>query len=271
MIFAVEHFIWRPLERKTEKKVPSIIRRMCSFLILVLAFFAIVAFVFDQKITSLLATSGMIAMIIGLAIQINIANIFSGIILNIDRSLSIGDWIMVHGRTAQPEHGTIGCIVDIGWRTTQLKTTDNALIMLPNSVFSEKTITNFMLPGEKARFELDFCLHFDVPTEEALRVLNQAAQAVVGHPQGPMAGSKAKVRVAGTSTLGVTYRLRYWIIPRLVSPSKARNTILESVLKSLDEAGLFLVSTRHILADTKTNERGLALHSEVEVESSEVA
>ncbi|MEO1175282.1 MAG: mechanosensitive ion channel family protein, partial [Myxococcota bacterium] len=112
---AVRRFVWVPIERETERPVPSILSRMVALTIYLLAVFGIVAFVFDQKLTSLLATSGVLAMIIGLAIQINIANIFSGIALNMERPFRLGDWIMVHGRTPIPDHGIIGQVVDINW------------------------------------------------------------------------------------------------------------------------------------------------------------
>jgi len=133
--------VWQPIEKSTKQKIPNIVRRFVSFIIYTLAFLGIVAFVFDQKITSLLATSGVIAMIIGLAIQINISNIFSGIAINIERPFGIGDWVKV---------GTYkeGQILDITWRTTRLKTRDDSILSIPNSVASESVIHNFHFPND---------------------------------------------------------------------------------------------------------------------------
>ena len=90
---AVKRFIWIPLEEKTHRIIPTVAKRFVGFIIIILAFFGIIAFVFDEKITGLLATSGVVAMIIGLAVQMNISNIFSGIALNIERPFRTGDWI----------------------------------------------------------------------------------------------------------------------------------------------------------------------------------
>lgn len=84
----IKRFVWIPLEKRTTRTVPNVIRLFVSSIIYLLACFGIIAFVYDQPITSLLATSGVVAMIIGLAIQVNIANVFAGIVINIERPFS---------------------------------------------------------------------------------------------------------------------------------------------------------------------------------------
>jgi len=139
---ASERFIWGPLEEKTGRTIPNIVRHFLSFLIYLLAFFGVVAFVYERALTSLLATSGVIAMIIGLAIQINIANIFSGIALNIERPLHVGDWVKI-GEFDE------GKVLDINWRATRLQMRDGSLLTIPNSVASESIIRNFHFDENK--------------------------------------------------------------------------------------------------------------------------
>ena len=138
---AISRFIWDPLEAATRQAVPRVIKNLVGFIVLMLAFFGIVAFVFDQQITSLLATSGLIAMIIGLAIQSNISHIFSGIALNIERPFRPGDWIKVGEVT--------GKVVDISWRSTKLETFANTTISIPNSSVGNSQIENFTYPNER--------------------------------------------------------------------------------------------------------------------------
>jgi branched-chain amino acid transport system substrate-binding protein len=137
----VHRFIWDPLEEKTGRTIPHIIRNAAAMIIYVVAFFGIVAFVFDQRLTSLLATSGVIAMILGLAIQINISNIFSGIAINVERPFRVGDWIKVGDFTE-------GKVEDINWRTTRLRTRDDTVLCIPNSQASESAIENFSYPDD---------------------------------------------------------------------------------------------------------------------------
>ena len=237
---AIHRFVWRPLERRSGQSIPTILKRFVATAIYFLAIIGIVGFVFDQKLTSLLATSGIIAMIIGLAVQINISNIFSGIALNLERPFRIGDWIMVHGRRPFPEESVIGRVVDINWRATRLETTANCVVVIPNSVIAEKTVTNFMKPDEVSRFELLFYADYTFDTERVVGEMRKALDEVSGTPEGPLADPAAKVRVNGTTAMGVEYEVRYYIVPRHVSPAKARNTVVRSVLDRLRREGITL-------------------------------
>jgi branched-chain amino acid transport system substrate-binding protein len=137
---AITRFIWIPLEIKSNRSVPKILQNFLAFLVYLLAFFGIVAYVFDQKLTSLLATSGMVAMIIGLAIQVNIANIFSGIAINLEHPFRINDWVKIGDEFS-------GKVVDITWRTIKIKERDGSLLSLPNSIASESPIHNYNHPN----------------------------------------------------------------------------------------------------------------------------
>ncbi|MDM8515074.1 ABC transporter substrate-binding protein [Desulfobacterales bacterium HSG16] len=156
IIQAVKHFIWTPLEIKTGNKIPNIMRFFVSGFIIVLTCFGITAFVFGHKVTGLLATSGVVAMIIGLAIQINISNIFSGIALNLERPFRIGDRV----RIGDNQEGTI---IDVNWRATRIQTGDNCVCSIPNSTVSETIIHNFDYPDEV------FSLSINVFVDPALR------------------------------------------------------------------------------------------------------
>jgi small-conductance mechanosensitive channel len=75
------------------------------------AVFAIIAYVFDLPIQGLLATSGAIAIILGLALQSTLSDVFSGIVLNFSRPYRPGDWISIDGATD-------GRVIEMNWRAT---------------------------------------------------------------------------------------------------------------------------------------------------------
>jgi branched-chain amino acid transport system substrate-binding protein len=136
MAISVERFLWVPLEIRTGRKVPAIIRAVVALVIYLFAFFGVVAFVMGKTVTSLLATSGLLAMIIGLAVQANIANVFSGIVLNIERPFQVGDYIKLNANV-------MGQVIDITWRTTRIRHLEGQLVCLANSKVSESEIHNF--------------------------------------------------------------------------------------------------------------------------------
>jgi branched-chain amino acid transport system substrate-binding protein len=168
---AAERFLWIPLEERSGRSIPKNARRFLATLIYVLALFGIVAFVFNQKLTSLLATSGMFAMIVGLAIQVNISNVFAGIAINLDRPFRTGDWVII---------GTFeeGVVTDITWRATRLRTRNGCILSIPNSEASETAIHNFSYPDDT--YWQYFTVYVDQrhPPDRVKKILLDAALSV---------------------------------------------------------------------------------------------
>lgn len=199
---ALERFFWIPSEEKTGQPIPKLVKGLLSLIIYILAIMAIVAFVFDQKLTSLLATSGVIAMIVGLAIQINISNIFSGIAINVERPFRIDDWVKIGNFTE-------GKVVDINWRTTRLKTRDDTILNIPNSQASESPIENFSTPNRW--YWKYYTIHVDTshPPERVKKILLDAAMATDGV-------TNASTRFLGL-TAGMTGQSESWAANYLIS------------------------------------------------------
>lgn len=102
---------------------------------------SILAFVFAVPVATLIATSGAVAVIFGLALQNTLSDVFSGIALELGRPFALGDWIVL-------SDGTEGRVVETNWRSTHLLGFPNNLIILPNSVLAKLGITNVSTPDE---------------------------------------------------------------------------------------------------------------------------
>ena len=135
LIRTIEIFLWRRLEKKAGQSIPHLVRGMVAFIIYTVAFFMIVAFVFGKTITGLLATSGVLAMVIGLAIQMNISNIFSGLAINLERPFKIGDMVKIDGH--------VGKVENMNWRTTRIRSVWNWSVTIPNHQAAETIILNY--------------------------------------------------------------------------------------------------------------------------------
>ena len=226
---AVERFIWSPLEISTERKVPGSIRASVSVVIFLFAGFGIVAFVLNRELTSLLATSGLLAMIVGLAVQANIANIFSGIVLNLERPFRPGDWILAAG-------AKVGQVTDITWRSTKIRTFDNTIISLPNAQVAEAQIENFSHPIPKFSImkTLYFSTHHDpaLITELIQRGLDKA-KCVDGRDK----FEKTLVKLIEVNSHGLEFLVRFDCTDRDVKDSQSHEALV-SVIQSLNTAGI---------------------------------
>ncbi|MEZ2223335.1 mechanosensitive ion channel family protein [Rhizobium sp. RCC_161_2] len=102
---------------------------------------SVIGFVFGAPVGPLIATSGVVVVIIGLALQNTLADVFSGIALALGRAYIIGDWI-------QLADGTEGRVVETNWRSTNLLSGGHNVVVLPNGVLAKQGITNRSRPDE---------------------------------------------------------------------------------------------------------------------------
>lgn len=102
---------------------------------------SVVAYVFSVPVGTVFATSGVLAVILGLALQSTLNDVFSGIALNLGRPYSVGNWIEL-------ADGAKGRVVETNWRSTHLLSGSNDLIVIPNSSLAKATLTNLSTPDE---------------------------------------------------------------------------------------------------------------------------
>src|SRR5882757_8702524 len=105
------------------------------------AVLSVVAYVFDMPVGTLIATSGVFAIILGLALQSTLSDVFSGIALNLGRPYSVGDWVVLDDEMQ-------GRVVETNWRATHLLNGTNDLVVIPNSALAKTKLTNLSSPDE---------------------------------------------------------------------------------------------------------------------------
>jgi len=158
--------------------------------------------------------------------------------MSFDRAYNIGDWIMIHDRTAQFRDALIGCVSEVNWRTTRLLV-DGKTVILPNSIIGTRIITNFMQPKEVSEFEQMFTIDFSVPHDRVLRVITAAVKSLIGEKE-ILENPGPKVLIRNVDSLGIVYKVKYCIVPRNISPGKMRHLVIKSVLEHLQQAGIAL-------------------------------
>jgi small-conductance mechanosensitive channel/CRP-like cAMP-binding protein len=130
----------------------KLVQDLLAGLLYLAATFAIIANVFDLPVKGLLATSGAVAIIIGLALQSSLGDVFSGIVLNIERPYRVGDWIILDD-TLQ------GKVIETNWRATHILTGNQDIAIIPNSVIAKSKLVNCSAPtkihGASIRVKLD--------------------------------------------------------------------------------------------------------------------
>lgn len=122
-------------------------------------------------IAPLLATGGLIGIVVGLAAQDTFGNFFSGAMIAADQPFRQGDRIEIQG--------VIGDVISVGPRSTRIRTLDSQLLTVPNKILTENMLTNYALPdvGQKVRIPIGVGYKSDIEMVRHL-LLSVAGQAV---------------------------------------------------------------------------------------------
>ena len=228
----MEVIFWHPMEKYVlEDKASRLLKDISTILIFLIVIICIGVFIFDQPVTWFWATSGVVALIIGFALKSLIFDFFASIALSVEQSFKVNDWVRIERRGFTP---FVGRVTEINWRSTKFFDTDNVMVTVPNGELSTMVFANLTRPEAKSRFEVKIRLDFEVPTERAIRVLLSGARAAWG----PLEDPAPKVRINEIGDWGVEYKIRYWLIPSIVSPNKGRHSVYNSVLQHLHHAGI---------------------------------
>jgi small-conductance mechanosensitive channel/CRP-like cAMP-binding protein len=238
--------------------VPKLVKDLTAVLIFIIGLTVIIGFVFGQSVIGFWTTSGAIGVVLGFALRSLILDVFTGVAINVDNSYKIGDWVQIHSRNPVEY---IGCIIEINWRTTRIKTTDNNTIVVPNSIIGQSVVTNFSVPGSLSRFELFFNLDFSISSERCKRILLAGAKQAIGDP-GILGDPGPKVKINQVKDSCIEYMVRFWIYPEKTSPSKARNIVIFNVQNQLLTAGIYLGNPKRDIYYSPLPPRELDLKSQ---------
>jgi len=176
--------------------------------------------------TPLLASAGVLGIVIGLAARDTIANFFGSIALYADGTYTVGDFVVL-------ESGERGRVEDISIRSTVLRTRDDLLVTVPNSVLNTATITNESSPERERRVEVNVGVAYGSDIEHVEETLLAAAadeDVVLEEPE-----PRVRFRGFGDSALDVD--LLCWI-PAPVLRGRATHRLNKAVYRAFREEGI---------------------------------
>ena len=116
------------------------------------------------KIAGLVASLGVIGVVLGFAFQDSFKNIFGGLALTIDDSIRKGDVIKL-------DSGEIGEVMEINLRSTRIQTYDNDILIIPNSVLANSKFRNYAQPTPEIRIKIPIGVAYGSDVAKVKRVL----------------------------------------------------------------------------------------------------
>ncbi len=167
------------------------------------AYVAFIAFILhsffpSMSFTALLPGSALLGVIIGLALQDTLGNLFAGISLHADKPFQVGDVITV-GKWS-------GVIESITWRAAKIRTFQNHIVLVSNSSMSKESIEVCPRDNANARIVFFNALYSDSPAK-VIHVVREAVREV----DNVLRYMTPIVRVRDFGTSSVDYEVKYWL------------------------------------------------------------
>lgn len=154
-------------------KIMQDLLQLCTFLIV-----AIIILREHLKLdTSILVTSSVLSIVIGLALQDTLGNFFAGLAIQMQRPFEEGDWILFNDK--------LGQIKEIDWRAIRMRTLDLDIIVIPNSEIAKSSLTNYSKPTKLHRVVIPIGISYNNPPnfvkQVILNILDEEPE-VLSHP-----------------------------------------------------------------------------------------
>jgi small-conductance mechanosensitive channel/CRP-like cAMP-binding protein len=203
-----------------------------------IAVISLSAFVFQFPFSTLLATSSIVAVVLGFALQNTVADLLSGLALSIEQPFRIGDRIDLGDRAT-------GRVVEMNWRATHLLGTSGDVVVVPNSVLSRGRIINHdsrLAPAHRSSVIIK--LGNDEAPGRAAEVLRTAAlraKDVLNDPP-------PRVEVAAYTEWAIDYKILFYF-KNWGDETLVASNVFQSVWSHLAWAGIAHPAPRQLTID----------------------
>ena len=209
--------------RNADYEVTLLLAQLTRWTIIIIGTITALQRFFD--VTAFLAGLGILGFTVGFALQDIMQNFVSGIILLIQQPFEVGDVI--------ESDQYLGTILTINIRTTEMKTIDGRIVIIPNASILAKPITNYTR-AEFRRIELPVGVSYDADPAIARQVVLDALPNVPGFVGDP--APMVVFHTFGGSSIDMS--AFFWVDMSKTNPLIAKDAAFELVKAGLDKKGI---------------------------------
>jgi small-conductance mechanosensitive channel len=200
VVALLDRYLWDVyFEKRRQTPIPEFLRQVVALFIYLIALLLVLSVVYDAEgqLKTLLAGSGILAIVLGFATQDLFGGIIAGIALQISRPYKVGDWLQIQDRFAE--------VMEINWRSTRLRTNDAIYLDIPNYAIARGTIINLHYPTQIHAMRLRVGVDYDVPPNRVKDALLRAASSAEGVVPSP----PTRVFVVDFAESAVIYEIKF--------------------------------------------------------------
>jgi small-conductance mechanosensitive channel len=178
-------------------------------------------------VSALLTTLGVGTLAIALAAQTALEDMFAGFLIMFDRPYLIGDRIEIQALD------TWGDVIDIGIRSTRIRTRDNRSVVIPNSVMGKSMIVNYSRPDTQYRIQIELGLAYGTDVEVAKERIIEAVRGV----EGVLAEKRIEALFLQFGESALIFRVRWWL-DSFYDARRMFDRVNTAIYRNLTEAGI---------------------------------
>jgi small-conductance mechanosensitive channel/CRP-like cAMP-binding protein len=220
----VRHFYWtRYLQRRLNRETPALMQDLLTialfFLGLSVGLWLEEGFSFAGFITA----SGATAIVLGIALQTAIQDLFAGLAINLDGSYSLGDYLTVY--SDQMPEPVYGKVTHMTWRSTFLTLDDGRRVMVPNHIATANVVMNHSRPADAKRLSVVVAIDNRMPADRVMDMLLGEAFKAVRQP-GLARTPEPSVILSRIDSDALYYEVRFYSFPDQIEPGSAKSIVL---------------------------------------------
>ena len=182
--------------------------------------------VWGIQIGPLLTSLGIAGIAIAFALQSTLGNIFGGISIILDKSVKVGDAIKV-------DADTIGIVVDVGLRSTKIRTLDNEIVTVPNGKLADSKILNFLQPDPTLRVAVEFGVEYGSDVSKVKKVVLDVISKIPSVLKNPA----PSVVMVGMADFAIKFKALLWV-SSFEERNNAKWVATEEIYNALRKAGI---------------------------------
>jgi MscS family membrane protein len=196
----VEYYLSGAHERgKIGKDLFMLMKNVLRVLVIIAGLLWLLA-IWQINLTPLFASAGIAGIAVALAAKDTLANFFGGISIFMDNTYKVGEYIIL-------ESGERGEVVEIGIRSTRMKTRDDVIVTIPNSIIANSKIINESAPIPRFRIRVPVGVAYGSNLEKVENVLLAVTAANDNIEKFP----EPRVRLRTFADSSVNFELLCWV------------------------------------------------------------
>ncbi len=184
----INHIFARMIQKHYRRDNLKFVLRLKTIAVYIIALYAVLDLFqpFQTLLKTLLASGGVIAVVIGLAAQEAAGNFINGLMIVMFKPFKIGDLIKINNGEL------IGTVEDISLRHTVIKTFENTKIIVPNSVIDKAVLENVTAVNNHKGNFLELEISYESDLEKAMQIISEEVKKHPDYLDGRTAAEKQK-------------------------------------------------------------------------------